>query len=107
MSATTAAVSLSPQALAERWRMAPPLAITGSALLTAVEGPWSGVGPAVPKWPNEQSRARALLALARAAWAGGRHVDAADALPTYLRNKVALTTAEREAVRLAKATHPA
>lgn len=98
---------LSPQDLAERWRQTPPLAVTGSALLTAVEGPWSDVGPAVRKWPNEQSRARALLALARAAWTDGSCVDAADALPTYLRNKVALTTAEREAVRLAKATQPA
>ena len=102
-----AAELLSPQDLAECWRRAPPLAIAGSARLAAIEGPWADLGPAVQEWPNEQSRARALLALARSAWADGSRVDAADALPTYLRNKVALTTAEREAVRLAKATHPA
>ena len=43
-------------------------------------------------WPS----AKALLSLARAAWAHGLAVDAAHALPLYLRDKVALTTAERE-----------
>lgn len=41
--------------------------------------------------------AHALLACARAAWARGRCADPADALPLYLRNKVALTSAERQA----------
>ena len=41
--------------------------------------------------------ARALLACAEAAWARGEATDAAGALPVYLRNKVALTTAERAA----------
>lgn len=37
----------------------------------------------------------ALLACARAAWARGETLDAGAALPLYLRNKVAFTTAER------------
>lgn len=47
----------------------------------------------------EHGRAAALLRLAEAAWAAGEQLDAADALPQYLRDKVALTTAEREAAR--------
>ena len=46
-------------------------------------------------------RAAALLTLAARAWAAGEAVDAAQALPLYLRDKVALTIAEREAVRAA------
>jgi tRNA threonylcarbamoyladenosine biosynthesis protein TsaB len=40
--------------------------------------------------------ASALLRLAPAAWRAGRAVRAQDALPLYVRDKVALTTAERE-----------
>jgi tRNA threonylcarbamoyladenosine biosynthesis protein TsaB len=48
-------------------------------------------------------RAAALANLARQAWLQGQAVDAALALPLYLRDKVALTTAEREAAAAAKA----
>ena len=41
--------------------------------------------------------ADALLRLAPAAWNAGQAVAAADALPLYVRDKVAFTTAEREA----------
>lgn len=41
--------------------------------------------------------ASALLACARAAWARSEAIDAAAALPLYLRDKVALTTVERRA----------
>ena len=41
--------------------------------------------------------ADALLRLAPAAWRAGLAVQAADALPLYVRDKVAFTTAEREA----------
>jgi tRNA threonylcarbamoyladenosine biosynthesis protein TsaB len=44
--------------------------------------------------------ARALLALAPSLIEAGGLVDAAQALPTYVRDKVAQTTAERQAVRL-------
>lgn len=45
---------------------------------------------------------QALASLARRAWARGDTVDAALALPTYVRDKVAQTSAERAAAR-----HPA
>jgi tRNA threonylcarbamoyladenosine biosynthesis protein TsaB len=41
----------------------------------------------------------ALAALARRAWVRGDLLDAALALPRYVRDKVALTTAERQAAR--------
>lgn len=53
--------------------------------------------------PDENDRARALLRLARQAFAAGAAIDAAQALPLYLRDKVALTTAERAAVKAAAA----
>ena len=52
--------------------------------------------------PDARPRARAMLALAQAAWEAGAAVDAALALPLYVRDKVAQTTAERDAVRAAK-----
>jgi len=45
----------------------------------------------------------ALAELACAAWAGGERLDPAVALPMYVRDKVAQTTAEREAARRAAA----
>ena len=52
-----------------------------------------------PRWPDAAPRGAALLALAEAAWARGERLDAAEALPLYVRDKVALTTAERAAAR--------
>lgn len=49
--------------------------------------------------PDAAPTARALLALGAMAWARGEAVDAALALPLYVRDKVARTTAEREALR--------
>lgn len=49
----------------------------------------------------------ALAALARQAWAEGCAVDAALALPRYVRDKVAQTTAERTAGRAAAVALPA
>ena len=46
--------------------------------------------------------AAAMLPLALAMWREGAAVDAALALPLYLRDKVAQTTLEREAARVAK-----
>lgn len=51
---------------------------------------------AVRRVPAEHDRAEALLTLAEAALRAGQGVVAADALPLYLRDKVALTTLERE-----------
>ncbi len=100
-SALRAAELLSPQALSDHWRQAPPSALAGTALPALADGPWQGAVPPGRQWPSEASRAQALLTLAQAAWTDGATVDAAEALPTYLRNKVALTTAEREAARRA------
>lgn len=51
---------------------------------------------------HEADRAAALLRLAAAAWHDGQGVDAAMALPLYLRDKVAQTTAERAAAKAAQ-----
>ncbi|MBL8323413.1 MAG: tRNA (adenosine(37)-N6)-threonylcarbamoyltransferase complex dimerization subunit type 1 TsaB [Rubrivivax sp.] len=53
--------------------------------------------PGVRRVGDEHDRAHALLRLAQVAWHAGAAVDAADALPLYLRDKVALTSAERAA----------
>lgn len=50
-------------------------------------------------WGLQQDRAGAALRLAREAWAQGRGVPPEEALPVYLRDKVALTTAERAALK--------
>jgi tRNA threonylcarbamoyladenosine biosynthesis protein TsaB len=74
---------------------APVLAGSGLGLLPA-----EGVASA-RQLPQAQDRAGALLRLAQGAWARGEALDAAQALPLYLRDKVAQTTAEREAARAA------
>jgi tRNA threonylcarbamoyladenosine biosynthesis protein TsaB len=64
-----------------------------------------GTGLPLTAWPHDEAdretddRAAALLRLAGQAWQQGCGVDAAQALPLYLRDKVALTTAERAAAR--------
>jgi tRNA threonylcarbamoyladenosine biosynthesis protein TsaB len=86
--------------LAARWQSpnCTPAHLAGSAI-EAFAGrlPW---GRAV-LWPTVADRAAALLRLARQAFATGRGLPAQSALPLYLRDKVALTTAEREAQRAA------
>ena len=86
-------------ALLEAWGDACPAVLAGSAL--------NAFGarlalPARPIYPTERDRAAALLRLAQQKFAAGEAVDAALALPVYLRDKVALTTPEREAVRALK-----
>ncbi len=84
---------------------APVQAVAGSALAV--------FGDRVP-WPagavhiaQEHDRAAALLNLAVQAARAGEGVDAALALPIYLRDKVAQTTQEREALRAAQALQAA
>lgn len=81
--------------------------VAGSAL-EALREP---LAPAVSRMPahccfaHPLDRAGALARVALMAWRqGGALPDAAQALPLYLRDRVALTTAERDARRLAGAT---
>ena len=81
-----------PAALVERW--GEPEAVAGSALNVFA----AQLGNPLRRphsWPQEASRARALAALAEQAWARGELLDAAEAQPIYVRDKVAFTTAER------------
>jgi len=87
-------------ALAEAWQGLAPDAVAGSA--------WAAFGdrlaaPTARVFIQEQDRAAALLRLALRAAAAGEGMDAAMALPLYLRDKVAQTTLEREAARAAAA----
>jgi tRNA threonylcarbamoyladenosine biosynthesis protein TsaB len=83
-------------ALAARWRAQPPSTVVGNAVHAfAGRLPF---GAAVTQ-ATAHDRAGALLRLALLQHANGAAVDAAHAMPLYLRDKVALTTAEREAAR--------
>ena len=85
-----------PEALSARWLEAPPAVVAGNAL--PAFGTRLATGLAV-RVPEAAPRGAALLTLADAAWAKGALLQAVDAVPLYVRDKVALTTAEREAVR--------
>ena len=82
-----------------RWRADPPSVVAGNALAAFGAALHPGAARCVPE---AMPHALALLALAQDAWHDGAAVDAAQALPLYLRDKVALTIVEREAARLAK-----
>jgi tRNA threonylcarbamoyladenosine biosynthesis protein TsaB len=70
--------------------------VAGSAVTAFADRlPWGSA----TRWPDTADRAAALLRLAEAAWLQGRALPADQALPLYLRDKVALTTAERLARR--------
>jgi tRNA threonylcarbamoyladenosine biosynthesis protein TsaB len=79
-----------PAALVAHWGR--PAAVAGTALTEYA----AALGELPRGWPRAQSRAAALGRLALAAWQRGDTRDAAEALPVYVRDKVALTTAERE-----------
>jgi tRNA threonylcarbamoyladenosine biosynthesis protein TsaB len=89
-------------ALAEAGAAAPvPQGLAGSALgLFADRIAWPAAA-----WRRDEplDRAAALGRMALQAWAQGAAVPAAAALPLYLRDKVAQTTAERAAARVARA----
>ena len=86
-------------ALLDAWQHRPPACVAGTALMAF--GPRLPTGLAL-RVEATQDRAAALARLAKAAWRRGQAVDAALALPLYLRDKVALTTAERAALAAAK-----
>ncbi|MDH4051059.1 MAG: tRNA (adenosine(37)-N6)-threonylcarbamoyltransferase complex dimerization subunit type 1 TsaB, partial [Rubrivivax sp.] len=88
-------------ALVARWAAAPPARVAGNAP--------AAFGTRLPlhggaHHDRETDRAAALLRCAVQAWDAGLAVDAALALPVYLRDKVAQTTAERTAAKVAAAT---
>ena len=91
----------SPADLVARWAVQPEVhqAVAGSALTVFADQ----LGALPRAWPASASRAGALAVLAATAWARGEARDAAEALPTYVRDKVALTTAERMEARAASA----
>lgn len=84
-------------ALPALWSNGAPSLCAGSAL--AAFGSRLALPDGCPRCETEQDRAAALMRLAVHARAAGQAVDAADALPLYLRDKVALTTAERTAAK--------
>jgi tRNA threonylcarbamoyladenosine biosynthesis protein TsaB len=88
------------QVLAAEWAGLPDHLLAGSALRAF--GDRLPLPATWPRVPQEADRAGALLRLALRAAEAGESVDAADALPLYLRDKVAFTTAEREAMRVAQ-----
>jgi tRNA threonylcarbamoyladenosine biosynthesis protein TsaB len=87
------------EALAERWRDDPPEAIAGNALI--VFAGQLATADAVLA-PMATPSALAMLRLAGRAWSDGTAVDPTLALPLYVRDNVAQTTAEREAARQKK-----
>lgn len=69
--------------------------------LGACPAAWEGLATSDVDWliPDAMPRGEALAELARQAWARGEQVDPALALPRYVRDKVAQTTAERAAAQ--------
>ena len=90
----TAPMLTSAAALNRIWRDAEPEVVAGNALAAFADQLESGAARRVA---GAAPRAIGMLALGRALAAAGGAVDAAHALPLYLRDKVAQTTAEREA----------
>ena len=97
----------SPAALAEAIAHAP-AALVGNAVTVQAEvlGPLAArLGLAT--WPAAVPDGAALAVLARVAQGQGAWIDPALALPLYVRDKVAQTTAERETLRSAAAASAA
>ena len=90
-----------PQQLNDAWQACAPRAVAGTAL--AAFGDRLACGEAL-RLPQALPRARAMLPLAATLWAQGGAVDAAQALPLYLRDKVAQTMAERAAAKASAAS---
>ena len=86
-------------ALNQRWQAELPSVVAGNAL--TVFGDQLQPQDAT-LLPLAMPHAVAMLPLAEALWARGEALDAALALPLYLRDKVAQTTVERDAARAAK-----
>jgi tRNA threonylcarbamoyladenosine biosynthesis protein TsaB len=92
----------------DRWSEALPPAVLHPAEVAPPAGPWFGAGDGYAAYPELAAslagcdgalipEARSIAELALDRLAAGRAVDAAHALPLYVRHRVALTTAERDA----------
>lgn len=94
----------------KQWREALSPAVMRAEDLVLPSGAWFGAGAGFDVYPGLARRpevhgvdatlrpsARAMLELARPRFAEGAGVTAADALPLYVRHRVALTSAERSA----------
>jgi len=90
-------------ALTAAWSALNVQAVAGSALHAFGERLPLPADPLLLRVAQEHDRAAALLGLAAQAAQAGQGVDAALALPLYLRDKVAQTTAERDAIKAEKA----
>lgn len=99
-SALDDAALYTPQALAAAWQDRPASAVAGDAA-DAIAG-LCGIG-APPAFPGARPTGRALLACALERWARGKLCRPDDAQPCYVRDRVALTTAERIAQRAVRA----
>jgi tRNA threonylcarbamoyladenosine biosynthesis protein TsaB len=97
--ALTAPLLMTPAALNAVWRASPPGVVAGSALTVFADA--LNCADAT-LFPAAMPRARAMLSLAQPLWLAGGAVDAAMALPLYVRDKVAQTTLERDEVRRAR-----
>ncbi len=89
-----------PEVLTTRWQEEQPEAVAGSALDAFGDRLVTGGALCLPQ---AMPHAHALVPLAQALWDAGGAVDPAEALPLYVRDKVAQTTAEREALRASRA----
>jgi tRNA threonylcarbamoyladenosine biosynthesis protein TsaB len=83
-------------ALLGRWQAQLPDVVAGSAL--GVFAQQLGLTSATVQVAHSRCRASALMRLAVPMWHTGLAVDAAKALPMYVRDKVAQTTAERQSL---------
>ncbi|MFM2119849.1 MAG: hypothetical protein RL722_1317 [Pseudomonadota bacterium] len=99
--ALAAAALYRPEAL--RDGLAPGARMAGPGVAAYAELRDSAAALAVPARPA----GAAMLALAQAAWGDEARLDPAAALPVYVRDKVAQTTAERQAAKAAAAVSAA
>jgi tRNA threonylcarbamoyladenosine biosynthesis protein TsaB len=90
---------MTPATLNAHWQASPPSAVAGSALTVFADQLDCA---AALRSPLALPRARAMLPLAQRLWQAGGGVDAALALPLYVRDKVAQTTLERDQLRAAR-----
>ena len=84
------------------------IAVPTDAVLLMAGNVFEVYGERLPAGQRLQAlpTARALLSLAPALWASGQAVPADQAMPLYIRDKVAQTTAEREAHKAQASTQP-